>query len=691
MESRMRGRWVGRGLGAVAALSAVLSALPANAAPPPCAGDCNGDGAVAVNELVLGVNIALGTTALATCPPFDRDDNDTVSVNELIGAVQNALAGCSTNETPNYVVRGKVLQAGAGGGGVSAAGGAEITASIDRNGNGRIDDGESSTASADSDGNYALDLAVTEGARVVVGFGTTDSAPLFRALDAAPGGDLVLNVTLRTAEELECAESRCEIQGQRLSIEGLPSGVTGSAQVFNPVTQADAFPGDFADRDGNLLLSGVFASVELTNEAGDPVRDLTAPATLRMQVPRETWSIITDVTPGNGRIDVPLYAFDEALGTWVRDGAAVLENDASAVIPEGSLASIRDGSYSGGVVARGEVDHFSYWNVDWPIDSHACLTGRLLTADGEPAAGAMVTVRGVTYTGTSTTTTNADGRFCVDVLRSEAAGEDVDQDGVTGETQRIAVRVVHRGRVYDAGENAVSTQAATCDAGCSSIGEVALTPDRELTPTICRFTAVVRGRDGQPVPGAVVIAADDTVDADLAFELCSATPEGYCLSVGSTDEAGEVSLTAVVIDGLFTIALSSTQDAESTLQRWGETLFTGCPTQPLPIPLTDGYRLVTLSVEFAPPRTIRWTPATYPVTSLDVSGASDAKWFVTATESGFMSPVTYGATPPGALQVFPFNNATPPALASGDLISVLLSAPGADGYPVLGQGSTFVP
>lgn len=692
MDSQMRGRWLGRGIGALAALSAVLSAFPGQAAPPPpCAGDCSGDGAVAVNELVLGVNIALGTTALATCPPFDGDDNGTVSVNELIGAVQNALAGCATNETPNWVVRGKVLQASAGGGGVSTAAGADVTASIDRNGNGRIDDGEASTGSADSDGNYTLSVAVTEGARVVVGFQTSDSAPLFRTLDAVPGGDVVLNVTLRTAEELDCAESRCEIPGQRLSIEGLPSGVTGSAQVFNPVTQADAFPGDFADSDGNLLLSGVFASVELTDEMGDPVRDLGAPATLRMQVPRETWSIVTDITPGNGRIDVPLYAFDEARGTWVREGAGVLEDEASAVIPEGSLASIRNGSYSGGVVARGEVDHFSYWNVDWPVESHACLTGRLLTADGEPAAGAVVTGRGVTYTGTSTATADADGRFCVDVLRSEGAGEDVDQDGVAGETQRIAVRVLHRGRVYAVGETAVPTQAATCNAGCGSLGEVALTPDRELTPTICTFTAVVRDRDGQPVPGAVVIAADDTVDADLAFELCAATPQGFCLNVGSTNDDGAVSLTAVVVDGLFALALSSTQDGESTLQRWGETLFSGCPTQPLSIPLTDGYRYVTLAVELVPPRTIRWTPATYAVTSLDVTGPSAAKWFVTASESGFLPPVTYGTTPPGALQVIPFNNATPPALGSGDLISVVLSAPGDDGYPVLAQGSTFVP
>jgi hypothetical protein len=388
---------------------------------------------------------------------------------------------------------------------------------------------------------------------------------------------------------------------------------------------------------------------------------------------------------------VPLYAFDEARGTWVRDGAAALEDDAAVLIPESALASIRSGDFTGGVVARGQVNHFSYWNVDWPIESHACLNGRLLTADGAPAAGAMVTVRGATYTGTTTTTTDADGRFCVDVLRSEGAGEDVDQDGVAGETQRVAIRAVHLGHVYDLGEAAVPQQSATCNAGCGTIGEVSLTVDRELVPSLCTFTAVVRDRDGQPVPDMLVFASDDTVDVELTLELCADTPLGFCLSTGTTDAEGKVSLTAVVVDNLFAFAFGSTQEGDSTVQRWGETLFRGCPTETLPITLTDGYRFVELALAFAPPGGISWTPATYRATGLTVAGASDVKWVLTAPESGFASPVTYGTLPAGAEQVLPFDNTPPAALASGDTIGVYLSAPGDDGYPVIGQGFAVVP
>ena len=62
--------------------------------PPSCAGDCNADGTVTINELILGVNIALDSTPPTTCPAFDSDANDAVAINELIAAVNAALTGC---------------------------------------------------------------------------------------------------------------------------------------------------------------------------------------------------------------------------------------------------------------------------------------------------------------------------------------------------------------------------------------------------------------------------------------------------------------------------------------------------------------------------------------------------------------------------------------------------------------------
>jgi fibronectin-binding autotransporter adhesin len=65
---------------------------PGGAAP--CTGDCDGLGAVTVNELVTGVNIALKNELEDVCPRFDADGNDVVTNPELIEAVGIALNGC---------------------------------------------------------------------------------------------------------------------------------------------------------------------------------------------------------------------------------------------------------------------------------------------------------------------------------------------------------------------------------------------------------------------------------------------------------------------------------------------------------------------------------------------------------------------------------------------------------------------
>lgn len=696
--------------------SCLFYGTAAQATSTPCIGDCDGDGQVTVAEIIVGVNIALGTTAISSCPRFDRDGDTTVSVDEIIVAVQNALNGCGTSTTPtppggtatvkptptasarpttpgiaNFTISGKVSLAAPNGGGISAADDAVVGASVDRNGNGTIDPGEAVSTIVDGEGEYTLALAVNDGEQAVVSFRATDAAPLFRTVPAAPDASVMVNVTLRTAEVLTCEATGCSLQGDRLSIAGLPAGVTGMAQVFNPVTQADGFPGDFADSDGNLLLSGVFASVELETPSGQPLKQLSSPATLRMQIPRETWPIIIDITPGNGRIDVPLYAFDEAAGTWIRDGAAVLEDANQAMLAENTLASIRNGTYGGTVVARGAVVHFSYWNVDWPIDSHACVGGRILAANGTPLRGASVTARGVTYTGTSpASVTDRDGRFCLDALRSENPGEDVDQDGVVGETQTISIRIVHDGRIYSGGEADTPRQTGTCDGPCADIGDLRLTPDRELRPTICTAHLNVRDRSGQPVADALVIAADDTIDPDLAFELCAQSPDGFCFPFGSSDEQGNVTVTAVVLDTLYFTAFSSTGASDNALLRWGERTYNGCPSQPLTITLTEGYRFLTLDLQFTPPSRITWTPTTYPVETLQVVGGT-IKWTILASTSGFGPPVTYGVVPAGSQQILPVNNGVPPALTPGDFISVSFDALGDDGYLVLGQGVTFVP
>jgi hypothetical protein len=59
-----------------------------------CAGDCSGEGAVTVDEILRGVDIALGERPLEACRRADVDDNGRVTVEEIVGALSAALNGC---------------------------------------------------------------------------------------------------------------------------------------------------------------------------------------------------------------------------------------------------------------------------------------------------------------------------------------------------------------------------------------------------------------------------------------------------------------------------------------------------------------------------------------------------------------------------------------------------------------------
>jgi len=88
-----------RGFLAALLLIVSLAAATDRALAQTCAGDCNDDGTVQINELILGVNIALDTTAITQCPSLD-DGQGAVTVDRLIAAVNNALNGCEPSTTP---------------------------------------------------------------------------------------------------------------------------------------------------------------------------------------------------------------------------------------------------------------------------------------------------------------------------------------------------------------------------------------------------------------------------------------------------------------------------------------------------------------------------------------------------------------------------------------------------------------
>lgn len=94
-----------RRLSAGAALVALLTARQAAALPQDtCAGDCDADAEVVVNELIVLVNIALGNSQISSCV-WGLCGSATVDISCLVGAVNHALGGgCESVATTAAIV-----------------------------------------------------------------------------------------------------------------------------------------------------------------------------------------------------------------------------------------------------------------------------------------------------------------------------------------------------------------------------------------------------------------------------------------------------------------------------------------------------------------------------------------------------------------------------------------------------------
>ena len=78
----------------------VLAAAGTDPAQAQCVGDCDGDGSVAIAEVMSGVAIALAHRPIRACTAMDADADLGVSVFELTTAIGFALRGCPPAPTP---------------------------------------------------------------------------------------------------------------------------------------------------------------------------------------------------------------------------------------------------------------------------------------------------------------------------------------------------------------------------------------------------------------------------------------------------------------------------------------------------------------------------------------------------------------------------------------------------------------
>jgi hypothetical protein len=91
----LRGRLALLGIGCALVLAAARAG-----AQRACVGDCDGNGTVTINELVVGVNIALGSAPMQRCSSFDNNHDGMLEINELLDGVLASVQGCAVSGDP---------------------------------------------------------------------------------------------------------------------------------------------------------------------------------------------------------------------------------------------------------------------------------------------------------------------------------------------------------------------------------------------------------------------------------------------------------------------------------------------------------------------------------------------------------------------------------------------------------------
>ncbi|MCF6209710.1 MAG: hypothetical protein L3J88_01580 [Gammaproteobacteria bacterium] len=339
----------------------------------------------------------------------------------LLSIVVSGCGGNNNNKDGDVTPQGQVTVAGV----VSGSGGLVDV---------KVSSG-SKSATTDANGFYELsNIPVPASGSIVLTYEKDGYATFQRSLPVADGETYAVAASLlqyHHNESIDAAQSNNliiadpdNVTGPSLAEISFPAGslassgnVTVEVAVGDPTTEAGrpTFPGDYmaaSTLGGEVdtpLESVVFTEITVTDANGTELTQLSEPATVTVRLPD---TLQSQYSTGD---TVPWWSYDETTATWVRE-------DAEPATPQMDDAQVIDPNNDGVLYARAKVTHFSWWNVDVPMDEHACLCVTVQDENNAPAAGSLLIAEGVTYNGRSSPArTDMNGRACVTVKRSTTA------------------------------------------------------------------------------------------------------------------------------------------------------------------------------------------------------------------------------------------------------------------------------
>ena len=259
------------------------------------------------------------------------------------------------------------------------------------------------TGATDANGEYQLNN-VPVGERVMLDVSAAGYETNMRVVDILEGQTSMVSASLLPVGTMEmvdpAAGGNVSIAGSTAmvmfdagEIDSTASEVMVTLTDVDPGASPDNMPGDFMGMDGGemtMIESLGAISVNIMDDSGNEV-PLSNGSMATIRIPLSSRNANPDPT-------IPLWAFDESTGLWMREGSAQLVTE------------------NGESYYQGEVAHFSYWNADKRLET-ITLTGCVVDAQGERVSGVRIKSSGVDYTGTSRARSDSNGEFRIQVRR----------------------------------------------------------------------------------------------------------------------------------------------------------------------------------------------------------------------------------------------------------------------------------
>ncbi|MDO8446764.1 MAG: transferrin-binding protein-like solute binding protein [Deltaproteobacteria bacterium] len=352
--------------------------------------------------------------------------------------------------------------------------------------------------------------------------------------------------------------------GLRTASNSLPVGqVTAQVTPIDPANNLGTMPGNYlaTTQSGSSVSIESFGAINVafTDANGSPL-NLASGQTSTIRIPVSS-------LPGQTLPNfIPLFFFNTSTGLWVQEGTATLKGTAPNQYYEGS------------------VTHFSFWNADQILET-VTYTSCVEDINGNPVAGALVTSTGTDYTGTASTTTNANGNFTVAVKSNAAASI----QAVNGNVVSVALAII-------TGTSNITESAACLELTIPATGTLTIVKDAQPDgPQDFHFTTLGAGLsafdlDDDPTNATLPNTKTFTPAVGVPFTVTEDAVSGWTVnSIQCTDAAAipgsamspgspGASIFTDPLNGTFTVILKAGSDVTCTFVNVMTTAGTGTLT-----------------------------------------------------------------------------------------------------------------